>query len=148
MAEIRFYQLLRSSLEQALPPLVQGALRLSPRLVILAGSEARMDSLNSALWTFDDASFLPHGSRKDGHAADQPIYLTDREECPNGADGIVLVDGMEVADRSRWAQIFDIFDGNDPAAKDAARARFRTAKAEGHSLKYFEQMERGWEQRA
>jgi DNA polymerase-3 subunit chi len=117
------------------------------RVVVLAGSEERVEALNAALWTYDDRSFLPHGSARDGFAADQPIWLTTREERPNGAEMLVLVDGSDTADAASWPAICDFFDGGDDATVAAARGRWKRWKQEGHALKYFKQTERGgWEE--
>ena len=47
-----------------------------------------------------------------------------------------------------YERCFDLFDGNDPPAVEAARARWRTRKAEGHAVTYWQQTERGgWERK-
>jgi DNA polymerase-3 subunit chi len=40
-----------------------------------------------------------------------------------------------------------MFDGNDPAAVEAARQRWSAAKSAGHSLTYWQQTGAGWEKR-
>ena len=45
-------------------------------------------------------------------------------------------------------RVFDLFDGNDAAAVQAARERWKTAKAAGHKLAYQQQGARGWEKKA
>ena len=146
LSEIRFYHLTTTSLEQALPRVLEKVLGAGQRAVVVAGSNERVEALNAALWTFDDRSFLPHGSAKDGFEADQPIWLSVREENPNGATMLVTVDGVEAADAERWPSICTFFDGRDEAAVSASRAQWKQWKAAGHSLKYFKQNDRGgWE---
>jgi DNA polymerase-3 subunit chi len=41
--------------------------------------------------------------------------------------------------------VFDLFDGNNPAAVAAARERWRSAKSAGHTLTYWQQTETGWQ---
>ena len=41
-----------------------------------------------------------------------------------------------------------MFDGNDADAVEAARERWRRAKAAGHTLTYWQQTETGWEKKA
>ena len=149
MAEIGFYHLLTTPLERALPRLLAQASARGYRIVLRAASAERIEHLNGVLWTYDEASFLPHGSARDGNAASQPIWLTDRVENPNGATMLVLVDGVEAEpdDLASFARCADLFDGNDTAAVDAARQRWRRAKAAGHTLTYWQQTEAGWEQR-
>ena len=109
------------------------------RAVVVAGSEERVEALNAALWTYDDRGFLPHGSARDGGAPDQPIWLTTREENPNGAGMLVLVDGATAGDLASWPAVCEFFDGRDESALAAARARWKAAKDAGHALKYFRQ---------
>jgi DNA polymerase-3 subunit chi len=145
VAEFSFYQLLRTPLEQALPKILEKVRELGLNAVVVVGSEARVDNLSQLLWTYDPASFLAHGSARDGNAADQPIWLTDRDENPNEAAVVVLADGATVAAPERFQRCIEIFDGRDEAATAAARERYRQAKDAGHMLKYFRQTERGWE---
>ena len=145
MAEIGFYHLLATPLERALPRLLERARAQDYRIVIRAASSERIEHLNALLWTYDEASFLPHGSARDGNADNQPIWLTDRAENPNAAAMLVLVDGVEAEDLSAFARVADMFDGNDPAAVEAARQRWRRAAAAGHALTYWQQTAKGWE---
>jgi DNA polymerase-3 subunit chi len=145
MTEYSFYQLLRTPLEQALPKILEKVRELGLNAVVVLGSEARVESLSQILWSYDPASFLAHGSARDGHPGDQPIWLTDRDENPNGAAVVVLGDGATVAEPDGYQRCIEIFDGRDEAATEAARERYKRAKDAGHPLKYFRQSERGWE---
>ncbi|HVC54982.1 MAG TPA: DNA polymerase III subunit chi [Stellaceae bacterium] len=147
MAEIGFYHLLATPLERALPRLLERARAGGYRIVVRAASAERVDHLNSLLWTYDEASFLPHGAARDGNAAQQPIWLTDRAENPNAAAMLVLVDGVEADDLPEFARCADLFDGSDEAAVAAARARWRRAKEAGHTLTYWQQTDKGWEKK-
>lgn len=149
MARLDFYHLQRSPVEQALPRLLMRAYGAGARVLVLAGSMDRVRAFNSLLWTFDPNSWLPHGCRDDGHAELQPIWLSDREERPNGATLAVLTEGMTVADPSAWTRVLDLFDGRDAAAVEAARDRWRRAREAGHALHYWQQDERGgWTEKA
>jgi DNA polymerase III subunit chi len=148
MAEIGFYHLLSTPLERALPRLLERARAQDLRVVIRAGSAERVEHLNALLWTYDDTSFLAHGSSRDGNAAAQPVWLSHREENPNAATVLFLVDGVEAGDVGAFARCLDLFDGNDPDAVEAARGRWRTAQAAGHTLTYWQQTGSGWEKKA
>lgn len=148
MAEIGFYHLLSTPLERALPKLLERARTQGHSVVVRAGSAERVAQLDAILWTYDEASFLPHGSARDGSPAAHPIWLTDRDENPNRASMAVLVDGVEGGDLSPFARCADIFDGNDPAAVEAARERWRRARQAGHVLTYWQQTASGWERRS
>ena len=148
MAEIGFYHLLSTPLERALPKLLERARAQRYLIVVRAGSAERVAQLDAALWTYEEASFLPHGSARDGNAAAQPIWLTDRDENPNQATMLVLVDGVEAGDLASFVRCADIFDGNDENSVEAARERWRRAREAGHTLTYWQQTGSGWDRRA
>jgi DNA polymerase-3 subunit chi len=119
------------------------------RAVVMASSADRVEALNAHLWTYDDRGFLPHGSGTDGFAERQPVWLTDVDECPNGATVLFLTDGATSGSIDRFALVCDLFDGNDAAATEAARDRWTAYKRAGHALTYWQQTDRGgWERRA
>ncbi len=147
MAEIGFYHLRTTPLERALPRILERALAEGHRVVVMAGSAERVEHLDALLWAYDEASFLPHGSARDGHAERQPVWLTTADENPNDATMLVLVDGASTTRLTDYARCCDIFDGNDEAAVAAARLRWKNAKAAGHQLVYWEQNEGRWQKR-
>jgi len=148
MTAISFYHLERTSLDRALPRLLEKVLERGHRAVVIAGSEERVEALNTALWTYEQRSFLPHGSAADGHADRQPVYLTAEDENPNGSDVLVLVDGVTSANLETFARVLDMFDGHDSETVEAARARWRDLKDAGHELTYWQQTAQGgWEQK-
>jgi DNA polymerase-3 subunit chi len=148
LAEIGFYHLLTTPLDRALPRLLERATGQGLRIVLRAGSPERVEHLNALLWNYDEASFLAHGSARDGNPAVQPIWLTHQRENPNGAAMLVLVDGVEGDGLDGYARCADLFDGSDPEAVAAARARWRAAGAAGHTLTYWQQTDKGWEKKA
>src|SRR5262245_25195944 len=124
MIEVLFYHLQRQPLERVLPSLLLKTLERGWRAVIQSGSAERLDALDMALWTYSEGSFLPHGTRKDGNAELQPVYLTTSGDNPNGATVRFLVDGARLEDLTGYARIVYLFDGNDPdALPDARTAR-------------------------
>ncbi len=148
MTEIGFYHLTRTPLERALPKLLERALERGMRALVMAGSEERVAALDTALWTYEQLSFLPHGTARDGEAAAQPVYLTTEDENPNGATLLVLADGATSERIDAYERCIELFDGADPEAVARARERWRILKAAGHGLAYWQQTERGgWEKK-
>ncbi|MGE0746141.1 MAG: DNA polymerase III subunit chi [Rhodospirillales bacterium] len=149
MTDIGFYHLTRTGLDRALPKLLEKVLASGVRAVVVTGSAERVEQLSTALWTYDPASFLPHGTARDGEAAAQPIWLTDHPENPNGAGIVVLTEGATVPDLESYQRCLDLFDGRDEAAVADARTRWSAARAAGHTVAYWQQNERGgWERKA
>ena len=145
MTRVGFYHLTRSPLEQALPQLLERALKAGHRCVVLCGSLERVAALDSALWTQDPDSWLPHGQKTGGDAESQPIWLTDSDENPNQADLLVLLDGMTSDRLTNYVRCLDLFDGHDDEAVAAARLRYKAAREAGLELEYWQQDEKaGW----
>ncbi|MFO1049691.1 MAG: DNA polymerase III subunit chi [Geminicoccaceae bacterium] len=143
MTEIGFYHLTRSTLDEALPRLLEKAYAAGSRVVVRGSDPERIELLNRVLWTYGKDSFLPHGARSDGFAEDQPIYLTAQVENPNDATILVRVDDAEAPDLAGFARCLDLFDGGDADAVGRARQRWREAQGAGHSCTYWQQGERG-----
>jgi DNA polymerase-3 subunit chi len=144
VTEIRFYHLTRKSLEQVLPELLEKTLERGWRAVVMAGSPERVEALTQHLWTYNPNGFLPHGSTKDGYAADQPIWLTPNDERPNEAAVLFLADGAESARLGEYTRVCEIFDGNDETSVTAARRRWAAYKEAGFDLSYWQQADKGW----
>ena len=85
MAEVLFYHLTESTLDEALPPLLEKSVERGWRVVVQSSGEERRDALDAHLWTWRDDSFLGHGIDSDPHASEQPILLTASERNLNGA---------------------------------------------------------------
>lgn len=144
MAELWFYHLQRSSLEQALPPLLEKSLRRGWRALVRAGSNERLEQLDEAIWTFRDDSFVPHA--REGDPARQPVWLTQDAGNPNAAQILFLIDGAEAGDISGFARACVMFDGADEAALLSARSQWKQAKQDGVPASYWKESEsRGWE---
>jgi DNA polymerase III subunit chi len=144
MTEFLFYHLKGQTPEQVLPSLLQRSLERGWRVVVQASSEERVEALDAHLWTWRDEAFLPHGTWREAEAAEQPILLTHDDANPNGAAVRFLVEGAAVPeDASSYERIVLLFNGEDPDAVDAARARWSEAKAAGFEVTYWQADESG-----
>lgn len=149
MTKVSFYHLTTAPLEQALPVLLEKSLQAGLRVVLMAGSRERVAHLDAHLWTFDPASFIPHGSGRDGFERQQPIFLTDEDENPNEAELLVLTDGVTSRHLDSFTRCLTLFDGQDDAAVAQARAYWKEWNAAGHELIYYQQTDRGgWTEKA
>lgn len=75
MIRVDFYHLQRAPLEQVLPKLCEKAYATGKRIKILLGTEERVEFINSLLWTYNEESFLPHGSKKDRFCPKNSLFL-------------------------------------------------------------------------
>lgn len=149
MTDIGFYHLTGTPLERALPKLLEKVLGSGQRAVVMAGSEERVEQLNAMLWTYRQDSFLPHGGTRDGNAEAQPVWLTAKDENPNGASILILSDGAASQNIAGFERCLEMFDGNDEAAVAEARRRWKSYREAGHACVYHQQTESGgWEQKS
>jgi DNA polymerase-3 subunit chi len=118
------------------------------RAVVIARSDERVEALNALLWVYDKDGFLPHGTKREGHADKQPVWITTEEENPNGAHVVFLVDGSGIAEPGRFELCCEMFDGRDAEAVQRARVHWQGWKQAGHEVTYWQQTERGWERKA
>lgn len=150
MAEVLFYRLGATPLEAALPDLLEKALARGRKVLLRAGSEAGLDLLDDALWTYRDDSFLPHGRAAGAHAARQPVLLTTARDNLNGADVLMLVLGarLDPAEAAGFDRTCLVFDAADEAALSAARDDWRAVAAAGLPGTYWAQEDGRWVRKA
>jgi DNA polymerase-3 subunit chi len=147
VSEVRFHHLERRRVDEALPDILERALEEGRRVVVRASSEDMAAALNERLWTYDDASFLPHGAAGDGDPTSQPIFLTSEPDNPNGATMLVRLSCAEPAEGDEAFELaLLLFDGRDAPSLANARAEWRRLKDAGQAISYWrESDEGGWE---
>ncbi len=149
MAEIGFYHLTRTRLDQALGRLLGRILAGGGRAFVLCGEAERAKALDAALWTLPEPDWLPHGMAGGESDPMQPILIGTEDVAPaNGARFLLLVDGADSARLGDYDRVLDLFDGAEEASVAAARERWKAAKAAGHTLTYWQQGAGGWEKKA
>ena len=151
MTRVDFYHLQQKTLDEVLPKLLQKAYSTGKRIKVKIGTEERVEFINSLLWTYNDESFLPHGSKKDGFADQQPIWLSADIENPNTALFLFLVDGAEenAETLTQYERVFNILDGNSAEAVQQARRLWKEYKNSGCEVYYWQQDNAGkWIQKA
>ena len=147
MGEIRFHHLERRRVDQALPDLLERAYDEGKRVIVRCPSADMVAALNDRLWTYEDASFLPHGAGGDGDPMTQPIFLTEKVENPNAATMLVLLAGAETSsDDAAFEYVVRLFDGRDGEAIAEARREWKRLKDEGLPVSYWREGDDGrWE---
>lgn len=149
MADILFYHLTESTLEEALPGLLERSVDRGWRAVVQAGTEERRDALDQHLWTFRDDSFLAHATDREAHPAEQPVLLTTGEGNANASQIRFLVDGASPPELSGYERAVFLFDGHDAAQLESARVNWKAMKEAGHAVTYWQQTsDRRWERKA
>jgi DNA polymerase-3 subunit chi len=150
MTEILFFHLQSRPLEQVLPTILERALSRGQKVVVELSSQERLNGLDDHLWSYSDASFLPHVTAMEADAANNPIVLTTQGHNPNGAQVRICAEGVRIPDAMQdYERVVLIFDGDDPDALAAAREDWRKARASSLAASYWQQDETGrWEKKA
>ncbi|WP_425039679.1 DNA polymerase III subunit chi [Primorskyibacter sp. S187A] len=150
MGAVYFYHLTQKPLEATLPMLLEKSLAAGWRVVVRGTDGARLGRLDEALWLGPEEGFLPHGRSGGPHDAHQPILLSTDHTNRNAASCVMAVDGAELeADEVKALERACIlFDGNDPAAVEAARGQWRTLTGAGVSAQYWSEESGRWQKKA
>lgn len=149
VTEMLFYHLERRPLEDTLPVLLEKSLERGWRCTVQCATPERRDALDTHLWTYSDAAFLPHGTDAQSRPERQPVLLTVTEANSNDSVVRFLVDGVDIADATAYQRVVHLFDGRDEDSVVGARHKWRAAKAGGHALTYWQQDESGrWVRKA
>ncbi|KPB02414.1 DNA polymerase III subunit chi [Ahrensia marina] len=150
MTDIVFYHLTETSLDEALPVLVERSLGRQWKVTIQTHSDDVRDRLDARLWEYKAEDFLPHGKDGDPFEADHPVFLTSTDLNQNGSHIRFVVDNAALPDGlNSYERVAIMFDGNDESAVSQARNNWKNLKADGHSLTYWKQnMEGKWERAA
>jgi DNA polymerase III subunit chi len=147
--EAWFYHLERTSLDQALPELLEKTLARGWRALVRCGGRDRLEHLDGWLWSYRDDSFLPHGLAEGEWPEHQPVLLTLGEENLNGAEALFLLDGAEALELQPFTRCILLFEDRSEAAVSTARMRWREMKAAGHPVSYWRQSGEGaWRKQA
>lgn len=148
-AELLFYHLETRPLEAVLPVLLDKTLERGWKAVVEVGSPERLEVLDTALWTYADDSFLPHGVADGGDRdALQPILLINGPDNPNSANVRFYVDRATPTKGAAYDRLVYMFNGHDPDAVTEARDVWRNLKSE-YELTYWQQDTNGrWAKKA
>ena len=143
MADVRFYHIERSTLDQVLPSIALKAWQSGKKVMVLVSNKKESSRLNDLLWTFHPNVFLPHGMAEEKHSERQPVLLTDKSDNLNGAEILIMTQGCVLEDINDFTMVCEILDGKVENHVMEARTRWKTYKEAGHELTYWQQDENG-----
>lgn len=151
MGAALFYHVTRSPAEVVVANLLGRAVAQGWRVELRGVTPSYLDMLDQRLWLGAEDAFLPHGRAGGPHDQLQPVLLrTEAEPVAGDMQALMTVEGAaltpeEVASCER---VWILFDGNDTAAVDGARAQWRSLTAAEVSAQYWSEESGRWEMKA
>jgi DNA polymerase-3 subunit chi len=139
MTEVLFYHLENQPLERVIPVLLEKTLERGWKAVVETGSRERAEALDTALWTYRDESFLPHGIAGTETDALQPVLITTEADNPNGATVRFFVDRAVPQSVASYERIVYLFSGQDPDAVAEARVAWKALSTPDNAVTYWQQ---------
>ncbi|GAA4323054.1 DNA polymerase III subunit chi [Pigmentiphaga soli] len=107
--------------------------RAGQRLVVYCRDPNRLTAFDRMLWALDDISFVPHVWADDPLAARTPVVLTASDgDTPHHEWLLNLDDGWPPI-YTRFERLIEVV-SQDPADREAARARWRFYQECGHPI--------------
>ena len=143
-----FYHLTRSTPAETMATILPRAMQQGWKVMLRGTDEAALATLDTALWTQSDDSFLPHGLAGGAYDADQPILL-GLGAIANAAEGLMLVDGAETTtdEAAPLQRVWVLFDGADETALAGARRLWTTLTTAGLAAQYWSEESGRWEKK-
>lgn len=150
MGTVMFFHLMQSAPADTLAINAPRALGQGWRIMVRGTDPAGLERLDGQLWLKGgDEGFLPHGLEGGPHDADQPVLLGLGAPL-NGAKVLALIDEAVATDAEIAAmeRVWVLFDGNDTARLQAARAQWKAMTGAGHAAQYWSEESGRWEKKA
>lgn len=144
-ATVLFYHLIRSGVTETLTTVLTRAVGQGWRVMVRCSDPALAETVDQALWQPED-SFLAHAQATGGAAdARQPV-LIGPGAAVNGARGLVLIGGAEIApeDLPGLERVWILFDGGDEAAVAHARGQWTWTAGQGLAAQYWSDESGSW----
>jgi DNA polymerase III subunit chi len=113
--------------------LAQHHLGLNQRVVIVCDDAATLNRVDEYLWTFEEASFLPHEQLSPSQTT-APIGVIGLSHKPIATDILIHLGREALTEIQTAAVVVDVIDA-EPSRRDAGRARFSAYRKLGLAAK-------------
>lgn len=107
--DIVFYELMVTSVEKALPKLVEKIYEKGLRTHIYCPDDVVLKILNDCLWTYAQLGFLPHGTVLDPihRHAENPIWLSLSLDFVNTPDTLISLVPKQIDFKGKLIYFYD-----------------------------------------
>ena len=148
--EVYFYRVSDDTSLGTLRTILSRSRKAGWRVLIRGNSESQLAYLDDELWKGPDGSFLPHAIAGGEFDREQPILLATDDQVPNSAEMLLLVGNsrLEPSELSKFKRASVLISSADDHEIGDARALWKRLKDAGVPLRYWQEVDGSWKQRA
>ena len=145
MSEVFFYHLTKTTLEIALPKILERALSEKWSIEIRTSANTNLDEISNAIWRGPEESFLPHCLEDHEDLQDYPIVLC-KSPLKDWRDCLIVVGQADLKENEvkNYKRICLIFDAKIEAELSKARKSWKKLSDEGINTAYWTEEEGRW----
>ena len=133
MTEITFYTFADDPLDVA-RRVAAKAHGQGKQVMIYAPDAETADAIDRLLWTTPALSFVPHCRDSDALASETPVLIGTHADALRHADVMINLHAEQPPAFARFERLVEIV-GQDDAAREQGRARYRFYQTRGYALK-------------
>ena len=145
MSEVFFYHLTKTTLEIALPKILERALSEKWSIEIRTSANTNLDEISNAIWRGPDESFLPHCLEDHEDLQDYPIVLC-KSPLKDWRDCLIVVGQADLKENEvkNYKRICLIFDAKIEVELSKARKSWKKLSDEGINTVYWAEDKGRW----
>ena len=145
MSEVFFYHLTKTTLEIALPKILERALSEEWSIEIRTSANTNLDEISNAIWRGPDESFLPHCLEDHEDLQDYPIVLC-KSPLKDWRDCLIVVGQADLKENEvkNYKRICLIFDAKIEVELSKARKSWKKLSEEGINTAYWAEDKGRW----
>jgi|TARA_B100000161_G_scaffold110169_1_gene78012 DNA polymerase-3 subunit chi len=145
MSEVFFYHLTKTTLEIALPKILERALSEKWSIEIRTSANTNLDEISNAIWRGPEESFLPHCLEDHEDLQDYPIVLC-KSPLKDWRDCLIVVGQADLKENEvkNYKRICLIFDAKIEAELSKARKSWKKLSEEGINTAYWAEDKGRW----
>ena len=145
MSEVFFYHLTKTTLEIALPKILERALSEKWSIEIRTSANTNLDEISNAIWRGPEESFLPHCLEDHEDLQDYPIVLC-KSPLKDWRDCLIVVSQADLKENEvkNYKRICLIFDAKIEVELSKARKSWKKLSEEGINTVYWAEDKGRW----
>ncbi len=138
MTTVTFHSLDTAEKERAVCRLAHHYYAAGRGVLILAASAEQAQTIDTLLWTFQQASFIPHRIWAGDAAGSEKVLIGTEEKRPEGCDVLVLGKPASPGFLKGFQEVADFAEKYDAAQLAFSRKRYKDCQAAGLKVKFLQ----------